>query len=109
MEDEDDLVVAEAVIEQVNWGRATYTVIVADPRLVAAAREWPTRRVAGWIDDVPVNVGINHGPPGLLPGPFFYAAAPLRARLGKEPGDTVVTRLRPVPRDDKSLPTGEPT
>lgn len=92
----------ESAIEPLVWGKSTYTVMPVPTELEAAARAAGTRRVAGTIDGVEVNVGLNRAE---RDGPsFIYAAAPMQRRLGAEPGDRLRCRLHPVDPDLVPIP-----
>jgi Bacteriocin-protection, YdeI or OmpD-Associated len=84
----------DAVLARLEWGRSGYTVVALPAALVTQARDDGTHRLDGWVDDVPVNVGIARA--DVLPDAFFYAGRPLQRRLGLRPGAAVRCRLRPV-------------
>ena len=92
----------EAVVEPVEWGRATYTLIRIPEDLAEAARGAATRRVSGTIDDVQVNLAITRAP--VVEGPFVWAGQSLLRELGARAGDGVVARLRPEDPDAVDLP-----
>lgn len=94
----------EAVLEPLTWGRATYTILRVPAALVDAAATWPTRRVAGTIEDAPVNLALNRADGALLAAPFVYAGASLQRRIGLRPGDVAAVALRPVDPDLVPLP-----
>lgn len=91
----------DAAVEPMVWG-GTYTVIRVDPALSAAAAEVGTRRVGGWVDEVPVNAGLNRS--GVVEDAFLYCGPALQRRLGVRLGDAVRLRLRSVDPDLVPLP-----
>ncbi|MBE7161263.1 MAG: YdeI/OmpD-associated family protein [Williamsia herbipolensis] len=95
----DDLVEFEAVLRPMVWGRNEYVVIRLPRELEAAAREVNTRRLAGWLDDLAVNVGINKADQDVMDGAFVYIGSSMQRRLRAEAGDLVRCRLRPVDPD----------
>jgi hypothetical protein len=92
----------DAVLEPMPWGDATYTVIRVPPQLEKAAQRAGTRRVAGTIGGIDVNLAITRAP--VLPAPFLYAGRPLQRALGARPGDVVACVLAPVDADVVLLP-----
>ena len=54
-----------------RWGASTYTVIRVPDALVDAARAVGTRRVAGALDEVEVNLALTRAP--VLPDAFLWA------------------------------------
>ncbi|NYG55565.1 hypothetical protein [Nocardioides perillae] len=92
----------DTALRPLVWGASTYTVVEIDQRVVAAAAAAGTRRVAGFVEDVAVNVGIARA--DVVPWAFFYAAPALRRRLGVPLGKAVRVRLRPVDPDVVPVP-----
>lgn len=92
----------EALIEPVQWGRSTYTVIRIPEVLADAAREAGTRRVEGTIDGADVNLAITRAP--VVDGPFLWAGRSLLRRIGVDAGAVVECRLRPAHEEDVLLP-----
>lgn len=92
----------DAPLEPLVWGRSTYTIIRVAPSLVAAAESRRTRRVAGWIEDEEVNVGLNRA--DVILESFLYCGPALQRRLGVRAGDVVRLRLRPVDPDLVPVP-----
>lgn len=95
-----DWVTFEGMVETVDWGRATYTILRL-PDTVAEALAG-TRRVEGEIADHPVNLAITRAP--VVDGPFLWAGQSLLDRVGIAPGDRVEIRLRPAPDDRVDTP-----
>ena len=95
--DELDLVEAVAAVEPLVWWRSTYRIIRWPGELVDAAAELRTRRVAGCIDEVEVNLGVNRA--DVLPDAFAYCGDALLRRLGARVGDAVQLRLGPADPD----------
>lgn len=92
----------DAPVEPLVWGRNTYTIIRADELLADAAKAAGTRRVAGWIDEVEVNAGLNRA--DVIEEPFLYCGPSLQRRLGVRAGDAVGLRLRPADPDLVPVP-----
>lgn len=89
-------------VEVLPWGRSNYTVIRVPEQLIADARQAGTRRVAGTINGVAVNVAVNRAP--VIDEPFLWAGASLLRRLEAEPGEHVECALSPVDPDAVDLP-----
>lgn len=95
-----DWVAFEGVVEPLDWGKATYTILrVPD---VAAAALGATRRVGGEIAEHWVNLALSRAP--VVEGVFLWAGASLLDRAGIVPGDPVEVRLRPAPEDQVDTP-----
>lgn len=92
----------DAPVEPLVWGRSTYTIVRVHPDLVAAARAVGTGRVAGWVEDTPVNVGLNRA--DVIPESFLYCGPALQRQAGVRAGDVVRLRLRPVDPDLVPVP-----
>lgn len=92
----------DAVVEPLAWGRSTYTIFRVDPDLVVAAKSVGTARVAGWVEDVAVNVGLNRA--DVIPDSFVYCGPALQRQAGVRAGDVVRLRLRPVDPDLVPVP-----
>lgn len=89
-------------LETVLWGRNHYTVIRVPAALADDARHAGTRRVAGTIDGVGVNVALNRVP--VVDGSFLWAGRSLLRRLEAEPGEPVDCVLEPADPDAVDLP-----
>ncbi|MFP7762028.1 YdeI/OmpD-associated family protein [Marisediminicola sp. LYQ134] len=85
-------------IRPMPWGSSNYTVIAAPPSLVEAAEALGTRRVAGELEGVEVNVALNRAP--VFSGVFIWAGASLLRRLRLEVGDPVTGFLSPIDPDE---------
>ncbi|MFE1646084.1 YdeI/OmpD-associated family protein [Microbacterium sp. P01] len=72
------------------------------PALVEAAQSVGTRRIAGELEGVPVNLALTRAP--VFDGTFVWAGASLLRRLRLEAGDPVRGHLAPVDPDDVPLP-----
>lgn len=92
----------DACLELLAWGRNVYTIIKVPDELAALAREKSTRRVAGHLDEIAVNVGLNRA--DVTPETFIYAGSGLLKRLGARPGDVVHCRLAPADPDLVPVP-----
>lgn len=92
----------DGVIEPMPWGAANSTVLRVPEALVDAARGLGTRRVAGELEGVEVNLALTRAP--FLPDTFLWAGSSLLRRMRVEPGDPVRGRLAPVDPDDVPVP-----
>lgn len=84
------------------WGTSSYTVIEMPDALVDAARTLGTRRVAGELEGVSVNLALTRAP--VFAGTFVWAGASLLRRLRLEVGDPVTGHLAPVDPDEVPVP-----
>ena len=91
-----------AAAEELVWGGTTYTVIRVPAALAADAATEGTRRVAGTMDGVEVNVGLNRAP--VLDDPYVYAGPVLLRRVRAEVGEPLRCELRPVDPDLVPVP-----
>ncbi|MEI4272186.1 YdeI/OmpD-associated family protein [Klenkia sp. LSe6-5] len=91
-----------ARLELLAWGRNTYTVLYLDDLVEDAVRAAGTRRVEGFLDDVPVNLGVNRA--DVAARAFCYVGPALQRRVRAEAGDVLRCRLRPADPDHVPLP-----
>ena len=89
-------------IEPMHWGTSTYTVIRVPEALVDAAKSLGTRRVAGELEGVGVNLALTRAP--VFTGTFVWAGASLLRRMRLEVGDPVTGHLAPVDPDEVPVP-----
>lgn len=94
--------VFDAVLEPLEWGRSTYVVLRLPAAVVDAVAAAGTRRVAGSVDHVEVNLAVTRA--DVIDDAFLWAGAGLRRRLGAAPGDVVTCRLAPVDPDHVPVP-----
>jgi hypothetical protein len=87
----------EDFVEPMLWGGSNYTVIQMPEDLVAACASVGTRRVAGELEGVEVNLALTRAP--VFPGTFVWAGASLLRRMRLEAGDPVSGHLAPVDPD----------
>jgi hypothetical protein len=85
----------DARIEALVWGRATYTILRVPPDVVVALGQ--TKRVAGEINDHPVNLALTRAP--VCTDVFLWAGQSLLDRIGVQPGAVLEVRLRASPDD----------
>ena len=86
----------EAVVETLEWGRATYTILRLPPEAEAALGG--ARRVEGEVGDHPVNLAVTRAP--VVEGAFLWAGKSFLRDVGARPGEPLDVRLRPAdPRD----------
>lgn len=95
-----DWVAFEGVVEPVEWGRATYTILCLPDEAVAALGA--AKRVEGEIDEHWVNLALSRAP--VVEGVFLWAGASLLERTGIVPGEPLEVRLRPAPDDQVDTP-----
>ncbi len=93
----------DGFVEPMQWGAARYTVIRVPHELVDAARALGTRRVAGELEGVGVNLALTRAP--VFTGTFVWAGASLLRRLRLEVGDPVKGHLAPVDPDEVPVPS----
>ncbi|SCF45687.1 YdeI/OmpD-associated family protein [Micromonospora mirobrigensis] len=89
-------------VDTLPWGRNRYRVIRVPDALADNARQEHTRRVAGTIDGVPVNLALNRAP--VIDGWFLWAGESLLRQLGAEPGEHLECVLGPTDPDVVDLP-----
>ena len=95
--------VFDAVLEPLESGRSTYVVLRLPAAVVDAVAAAGTRRVAGTVDHVEVNLAVTRA--DVIDDAFLWAGAVLRRRLGgAAPGDVVTCRLAPVDPDHVPVP-----
>ncbi len=88
-------------LEPISWGKAG-THHPPPAALEESARVCGTRRIAGVLDEVEVNLAITRAP--VVEDAFVWAGASLQRRLRLEPGDPVSGRLAPVDPSVVPLP-----
>lgn len=81
-------------IEPMVWGRSRYTVLRVPGPLVDAAEAAGTRRVAGRLEEVEVNLALTRAP--VIDDTFVWTGSSLLRRLLLEVGDPVAGWLAPV-------------
>ncbi|QZY29291.1 YdeI/OmpD-associated family protein [Nocardioides coralli] len=92
----------DGLVEPLEWGRSTYTVLRVPPELVSAARDRGTRRVAGTIEGGRVNLALTTAP--VIDDHFVWFGRTLQRRLGVAVGEPVRAELGPVDPDVVELP-----
>lgn len=97
-----DWVAFEGRVEPLEWGRATYTILPVPTEAAEALVAQGARRVAGEINDHPVNLALTRAP--VVEGVFLWAGRTLLDRLGVEPGEPLEVRLRPASSDEVDTP-----
>ncbi|MDN3494924.1 YdeI/OmpD-associated family protein [Planococcus sp. APC 4015] len=90
------------VVQPMEWGRSRYSVIKVPDALVDAARSLRTKRVAGKLEGVHVNLALTRAP--VFSGTFVWAGASLLRRMRLEIGDPVTGHLAPVDEDHVPVP-----
>lgn len=92
----------QGFLELLDWGRNRYTVIAIPEELERDARECKTKRIAGELEGVAVNLGIARAP--VMPTAFVWAGTALQRKIRCEAGDPVSGWLAPVDPDHVPLP-----
>lgn len=82
----------EGRIEAVEWGRATYTVLILPDDVAAALHAEGAKRVEGEINDYPVNLRLSKA--DAIPGIFLWTGKSLLEAAGISPDALVEVRLR---------------
>lgn len=95
-----DWVTFEGVVEPLQWGRATYTILRLPDEVVEALGN--AKRVEGEINEHWVNLAPSRAP--VVEGMFLWAGSSLLDRLGIVPGEPLEVRLRPAPEDQVETP-----
>ncbi|KIC51988.1 YdeI/OmpD-associated family protein [Tateyamaria sp. ANG-S1] len=83
----------EGVIEPLEWGKNTYTILRL-PDDVIAALPPKTKRIEGEFGDVPINLALTKAP--VLDGTFVYAGKTFLRDSGLDVGLPFDARIRPV-------------
>lgn len=89
-------------IEPMVWGPSRYTVLRIPLALVDAAEAAGTRRVAGELEDVTVNLALTRAP--VIDDTFVWTGSSLLRRLRLEVGDPLTGWLAPVDPDEVPVP-----
>ena len=95
-----DWVAFDGVVEPLQWGKATYTILRLPDAVVAALGA--AKRVEGEINEHWVNLALSRAP--VVEGVFLWAGASLLERTGIVPGEPLEVRLRPAPDDQVDTP-----
>jgi hypothetical protein len=96
------LVTFDAVVEPLAWGRSQYSIVRLPAALVTAAAALDTRRVAGRIENIEVNLAITRAP--VVDEAFVWAGKSLLRRLNVAVGDPVRAQLHPIDEDEVLVP-----
>ena len=86
----------DGVIEPMEWGKNTYT-ILRIPDVVMAALPAETRRIEGEFGDFPINLALTKAP--VIEGTFVYTGKAFLAESGLEVGEAFEARIRYVDPD----------
>ncbi|NBE06838.1 YdeI/OmpD-associated family protein [Paragemmobacter ruber] len=90
----------EGVVEPLEWGKATYTILRLPDEAVATLGA--AKRVEGEINEHWVNLALSRVP--VVEGVFLWAGQSLLDRAGIAPGEPLEVRLRPAPDDQVDTP-----
>ncbi|WP_299165155.1 YdeI/OmpD-associated family protein [uncultured Tateyamaria sp.] len=91
----------EGMIEPLEWGRNTYTILRIPPDVTRRLPEG-TKRVEGEFGDHPVNLALTKAP--VLDGVFVYTGKSFLHDSGLEPGVAFDARIRPADPDAVDVP-----
>ncbi|MEX0367728.1 MAG: YdeI/OmpD-associated family protein [Ruegeria sp.] len=91
----------EGVIEPMEWGKNTYT-IVRLPDDIAAGLPPKTKRVEGEFGDFPINLALTKAP--VIDGIYVYTGKTFLRDSGLEVGQPFDARVRPVDPDIVEVP-----
>lgn len=83
----------DGVIEPMEWGKNTYTVLRIPDDVVAALPDG-TRRVEGEFGDFPINLALTKA--SVIDGTFVYTGKALLKESGLEVAEPFEARIRPV-------------
>lgn len=92
----------EGLIEPLEWGKSTYTILRLPADVLAALQAEGAKRVEGEFDDFPVNLAIAKAP--VLEGAFLWTGKSLLEKAGLRPGDRFDVRLRKADPDAVETP-----
>ena len=92
----------EAMIEPLDWGKATYTILRVPADVAAALKAEGARRVEGEINDYPVNFGLSTSPE--VEGVFLWAGKTTMEAAGIAPFEPLEVRLRKADPDIVETP-----
>jgi hypothetical protein len=95
-----DWVEFDALIEPLEMGAATYTILRLPADMAAALGD--AKRVEGEINDHPVNLALSRTT--QVDGVFLWCGRSLLDRLEIDAFEPVTVRLRPAPDDAMDLP-----
>ena len=91
----------EGVIEPMEWGKNTYTILRL-PDAVTAALPPKTKRIEGEFGDFPANLALTKAP--MIDGQFVYTGKTFLRDSGLEVGQPFEARIRPVDPDLVEVP-----
>ncbi|MEL6452421.1 MAG: YdeI/OmpD-associated family protein [Pseudomonadota bacterium] len=89
----DDWHAFEAVIEPLEWGASTYTILRLPDDILAALPKG-TKRIEGEFADHPVNLALTKAP--VINGTFVYTGKAFLRDTGLTVGEPFEARIRPV-------------
>ncbi|WP_299048172.1 YdeI/OmpD-associated family protein [uncultured Tateyamaria sp.] len=97
----DDWLWFEGVIEPMEWGKATYTILRV-PEHVVSALPPNTERIEGEFGDFPVNLALTKAP--VITGTFVYTGKTFLRDSGLGVGLPFEARVRAVDPDLVEVP-----
>ena len=97
-----DYIGFDAVVEPLEWGKATYTILRLPSNVSDQLQAEGAKRVEGEINDHPVNLALTKAP--VVDGYFLWAGKKLLNEVGIEPGERLEVRLRKAEADDVETP-----
>ncbi|MEL7114608.1 MAG: YdeI/OmpD-associated family protein [Pseudomonadota bacterium] len=98
----EDYVSFEGMVEPMEWGDSTYTVLRLPDDVLCTLEAQKARRVEGEINDHPVNLAITKAP--VIDSAFLWAGKSLLRDIGIAPGEPLDVRLRKANEDDVDVP-----
>ena len=87
----------EAMIEPLDWGKATYTILRVPADVAAALKADGAQRVEGEINDFPVNFRLSTSPE--VDGVFLWTGKTTMDTAGIAPFEPLQVRLRKADPD----------
>ena len=87
-----DWIAFEGVVEPLEWGASTYTILRLPADVSEKLEAQGARRVEGEFADHPVNLALSKAPP--VDGVFLWTGKSLLDRVGLTPGEPFDVRLR---------------
>lgn len=93
----------EAIIEPMEWGKSTYTILRLPSDVAAALDAEGAKRVEGEIGDHSVNLALTKAP--VVEGTFLWTGQSLLDAAGIRPGEKLEVRLRKA--DPEAVETPE--
>ena len=94
--------VVDSVVEPLEWGARTYTIMRLPEEVADAVRAAGAKRVRGTADGAPLELALTRAP--VVEGTFLWAGKGLLRQIGARAGDPVTLRIHAVADDDVPVP-----